>query len=200
MDNNQNIQDLKHTFEAQTEAYVQFNNALVKIIELQNQIKTDLTSNTNLEITELRSIFEKVLVISTLLNEYVKNKNGIGQELDEYNAVLSNFGSELTEFKNDLQLIINSQAVNSEIEKFTRKISESNTLVRNESAAIKTELANIKLENKNHKEYLELKIKNLSLSQNKFNNRVYGILAGCGGAFVLFQVLSSLGMLTPLGK
>ena len=59
------IEDLKHKLEAQTEAYVEFNNALVKILELQNQLKTDLLNNSNLEITEIRSIFEKVLIQRT---------------------------------------------------------------------------------------------------------------------------------------
>jgi hypothetical protein len=198
-ENNRSIEDLKHKLEAQTEAYVEFNNALVKILELQNQLKADLLNNSNLEITEIRSIFEKVLVISTLLDVYTKNKNGIGQELDEYNAVLSNFGGELNEFKNDLQAIINSQALNSEIDKFMRKLGEVNSSVRNETTSIKTEIANLKSENnssiKNFRETTEAKLNEISKSQDKFFFRINLIFAGCSGAFVLYQIMDSIGMI-----
>jgi len=198
-ESNRSIEDLKHKLEAQTEAYVEFNNALVKILELQNQLKTDLLNNSNLEITEIRSIFEKVLVISTLLDVYTKNKNGIGQELDEYNAVLSNFGGELNEFKNDLQAIINSQALNSEIDKFMRKLGEINSSVKNETLSIKTEIGNLKIENnltiKNFREISEAKLNEIGKSQDKFFFRINLIFAGCSGAFVLYQILSSIGMI-----
>lgn len=198
-ESNKSIEELKHKLEAQTEAYVEFNNALVKILELQNQLKTDLLNNSNLEVAEIRSIFEKVLVISTLLDVYTKNKNGIGQELDEYNAVLSNFGGELNEFKNDLQAIINAQALNSEIDKFMRKLGEVNSSVRNETTAIKTEIANLKSEQsthvKNFREATENKLEEISKSQDKFFFRINLILAGFGGAFVLYQILSSVGMI-----
>ncbi len=198
-ESNKSIEELKHKLEAQTEAYVEFNNALVKILELQNQLKTDLLNNSNLEVAEIRSIFEKVLVISTLLDVYTKNKNGIGQELDEYNAVLSNFGGELNEFKNDLQAIINAQALNSEIDKFMRKLGEVNSSVRNETTAIKTEIANLKSEQsthvKNFREATENKLDEISKSQDKFFFRINLIFAGFGGAFVLYQILSSIGMI-----
>lgn len=198
-ESNKSIEELKHKLEAQTEAYVEFNNALVKILELQNQLKTDLLNNSNLEVAEIRSIFEKVLVISTLLDVYTKNKNGIGQELDEYNAVLSNFGGELNEFKNDLQAIINAQALNSEIDKFMRKLGEVNSSVRNETASVKTEIANLKSEQstnvKNFREITENKLNEISKSQEKFFFRINLILAGFGGAFVLYQILSSIGMI-----
>lgn len=196
-ESNKSIEELKHKLEAQTEAYVEFNNALVKILELQNQLKADLLNNSNLEVAEIRSIFEKVLVISTLLDVYTKNKNGIGQELDEYNAVLSNFGGELNEFKNDLQAIINAQALNSEIDKFMRKLGEVNSSVRNETTAIKTEIANLKSEQsthiKNFREATENKLEEISTSQDKFFFRINLIFAGFGGAFVLYQILTSLG-------
>ena len=198
-ESNKSIEELKHKLEAQTEAYVEFNNALVKILELQNQLKTDLLNNSNLEVAEIRSIFEKVLVISTLLDVYTKNKNGIGQELDEYNAVLSNFGGELNEFKNDLQAIINAQALNSEIDKFMRKLGEVNSSVRNETTTIKSEIANLKSEQsthvKNFREATESKLEEISKSQDKFFFRINLILAGFGGAFVLYQILSSVGMI-----
>jgi len=198
-ESNKSIEELKHKLEAQTEAYVEFNNALVKILELQNQLKTDLLNNSNLEVAEIRSIFEKVLVISTLLDVYTKNKNGIGQELDEYNAVLSNFGGELNEFKNDLQAIINAQALNSEIDKFMRKLGEVNSSVRNETTTIKSEIANLKSEQsthvKNFREATENKLDEISKSQDKFFFRINLILAGFGGAFVLYQILSSVGMI-----
>lgn len=198
-ESNRSIEDLKHKLEAQTEAYVEFNNALVKILELQNQLKSDLLNNSTLEIAEIRSIFEKVLVISTLLDVYTKNKNGIGQELDEYNAVLSSFGGELNEFKNDLQAIINSQALNSEIDKFMRKLGEVNSSVRNETSTLKTEIANLKSENntsiKNFRDATENKLDEISKSQDKFFFRINLILAGFGGAFVLYQIMSSIGMI-----
>jgi ABC-type transporter Mla subunit MlaD len=198
-ESNKSIEELKHKLEAQTEAYVEFNNALVKILELQNQLKADLLNNSNLEVAEIRSIFEKVLVISTLLDVYTKNKTGIGQELDEYNAVLSNFGGELNEFKNDLQAIINAQALNSEIDKFMRKLGEVNSSVRNETTAIKTEIANLKSEQsthvKNFREATENKLDEISKSQDKFFFRINLIFAGFGGAFVLYQILSSIGMI-----
>ena len=139
------------------------------------------------------------MVISTLLDVYTKNKNGIGQELDEYNAVLSNFGGELNEFKNDLQAIINSQALNSEIDKFMRKLGEINSSVKNETLSIKTEIANLKSENnltiKNFRETSEAKLNEIGKSQDKFFFRINLIFAGCSGAFVLYQILSSIGMI-----
>ncbi len=80
-----------------------------------------------------------------------------------------------------------------------RKLGEVNSSVRNETSSVKTEIANLKSENnssiKNFRDATENKLNEISKSQDKFFFRINLILAGFGGAFVLYQIMSSIGMI-----
>jgi hypothetical protein len=80
-----------------------------------------------------------------------------------------------------------------------RRLGEINSSVKNETLSIKTEIANLKSENnltiKNFREISEAKLNEIGKSQDKFFFRINLIFAGCSGAFVLYQILSSIGMI-----
>ena len=66
-DDDFNYRDLKNIINAQTEAYVEFNNALVRIIELQKQIKEEINRVGDTDLDELKGISEKITKVTTLL-------------------------------------------------------------------------------------------------------------------------------------
>jgi phage-related protein len=113
-DNNQpSVDDLKllrSEISAQTEAYVEFSNALVRIFDLQKEIKADIEKLSDADTKEVREIFEKITAMSELLRTYQQSqKEGdalMSEEIEDFNAVLSHFGSELELFKSKIEQLI----------------------------------------------------------------------------------------------
>jgi DNA repair exonuclease SbcCD ATPase subunit len=111
--NNSSIEDLKmlrNEITAQTEAYVEFSNALVRIYDLQTEIKADIEKLSESDSKEVREIFEKITTMSELLKTYQQyQREGdalMSEEIEEFNAVLSHFGSELELFKAKIEQLI----------------------------------------------------------------------------------------------
>ena len=108
---NNDISQLRHEISAQTEAYVEFSNALVRIFELQKEIKADIEKLSASDSKEVRDLFEKITAMSELLRTYQQSqKEGdqlMSSEIEDFNAVLSHFGSELEVFKTKIEQLIN---------------------------------------------------------------------------------------------
>lgn len=175
-DDDFNYRDLKNIISAQTEAYVEFNNALVRIIELQKQIKEEINRVGTNDLDELKDISEKITKVSTLLELFTDNKNSLANEMDEYNAVLSDFGSELQSFKFDLERIILTQASNNEYEKLNRSFNDKTNTV-------KTNIDN-----------LTKKVDEMQSAQNKAYGQVQKFMWALGGAWFVIQFLISIGL------
>ena len=107
---NNDINQLRHEISAQTEAYVEFSNALVRIFELQKEIKADIEKLSASDSKEVRDLFEKITAMSELLRTYQQSqKEGdllMSNEIEDFNAVLSHFGSELEMFKTKIEQLI----------------------------------------------------------------------------------------------
>ncbi len=105
------INQLRNEISAQTEAYVEFSNALVRIVELQKEIKADIEKLSSSDSKEVRDLFEKITAVSELLRTYQQSqKEGdqlMSSEIEDFNAVLSHFGSELEIFKTKIEQLIN---------------------------------------------------------------------------------------------
>lgn len=175
-DDDFNYRDLKNIINAQTEAYVEFNNALVRIIELQKQIKEEINRVGDTDLDELKGISEKITKVTTLLELFTDNKNSLANEMDEYNAVLSDFGSELQSFKFDLERIILTQAANNEYEKLNRSFNDKTNNVK---SLIDT---------------LGKKVDTMQSTQEKAYGQVQKFLWGLGGAWFVIQFLISIGL------
>ena len=102
---------LRSEISAQTEAYVEFSNALVRIFDLQKEIKADIERLSDADTKEVREIFEKITAMSELLRSYQQSqKEGdalMSEEIEDFNAVLSHFGSELEVFRAKIEQLIN---------------------------------------------------------------------------------------------
>ncbi len=175
-DDDFNYRDLKNIINAQTEAYVEFNNALVRIIELQKQIKEEINRVGDTDLDELKGISEKITKVTTLLELFTDNKNSLANEMDEYNAVLSDFGSELQSFKFDLERIILTQAANNEYEKLNRSYNDK---TNNLKSILDT---------------LGKKVDSMQSTQEKAYSQVQKFLWGLGGAWFVIQFLISIGL------
>jgi hypothetical protein len=112
-DNNIEITRLRNEMHAQTEAYVEFNNALVRIYELQKDIKAYLERMSTSDDREVRELYEKIAAMMALLKEYqqsqTKGDESMTDEIESFNAVLSNFGGEFEIFKAKIEQLVSDE-------------------------------------------------------------------------------------------
>lgn len=205
-DNNQpSVDDLKllrSEISAQTEAYVEFSNALVRIFGLQKEIKADIEKLSDADTKEVREIFEKITAMSELLRTYQQSqKEGnalMSEEIEDLNAVLSHFGSELELFKSKIEQLIsddgklgsaNREAVEGAMGEMvaafkglaseTRAYFESEAQVRNH---VMHELAKITT-------YLE-SFKQLQTGWTEWRKRIGWSIAGISALIALLMALA----------
>lgn len=210
-DNNQpSVDDLKllrSEISAQTEAYVEFSNALVRIFDLQKEIKADIEKLSDADTKEVREIFEKITTMSELLRTYQQSqKEGdalMSEEIEDFNAVLSHFGSELELFKSKIEQLIsddgklgsaNREAVESalgemvtafgELASETRSHFESEAQVRNQ---VMRELSNITA-------YLE-SFKQVQTGWTEWRRRIGWSVAGISALIALLMALAQFNAL-----
>lgn len=107
---NFDIRQLRSEINAQTEAYVEFSNALLRIFEMQSEIKADIERLSTADASQVRELFEKLATLSELVRVYTETQKesnqNVSTEMEEYNAVLSHFGSELELFKQKIEQIL----------------------------------------------------------------------------------------------
>jgi len=106
-ENEVGLEQLKSVYKAQTEAYLDFNMALINILTNQKEILTRVESLKILSEDEFKKLSKDYAVLERLFENFqtaqVKRDADIEEATLEYTAQISDFGSDISEVKEDIK-------------------------------------------------------------------------------------------------
>ena len=106
-ENEVGLEQLKSVYKAQTEAYLDFNMALINILTNQKEILTRVESLKILSEDEFKKLSKDYAVLERLFENFqsaqVKRDADIEEATLEYTAQISDFGSDIAEVKDDIR-------------------------------------------------------------------------------------------------
>jgi seryl-tRNA synthetase len=106
-DNEVGLEQLKSVYKAQTEAYLDFNMALINILTNQKEILSRVESLKILSEDEFKKLSKDYAVLEKLFENFqsaqVKRDADIEEATLEYTAQISDFGSDISEVKDDIR-------------------------------------------------------------------------------------------------
>ena len=106
-DNEVGLEQLKSVYKAQTEAYLDFNMALINILTNQKEILARVESLKILSEDEFKKLSKDYAVLERLFENFqtaqVKRDADIEEATLEYTAQISDFGSDISEVKEDIK-------------------------------------------------------------------------------------------------
>ncbi len=106
-DNEVGLEQLKSVYKAQTEAYLDFNMALINILTNQKEILARVESLKILSEDEFKKLSRDYAVLERLFENFqtaqVKRDADIEEATLEYTAQISDFGSDISEVKDDIR-------------------------------------------------------------------------------------------------
>jgi hypothetical protein len=106
-DNEVGLEQLKSVYKAQTEAYLDFNMALINILTNQKEILARVESLKILSDDEFKKLSKDYAILEKLFENFqtaqVKRDTEIEEATIEYTAQISNFGSDIEEVKSDIK-------------------------------------------------------------------------------------------------
>jgi hypothetical protein len=106
-DNEVGLEQLKSVYKAQTEAYLDFNMALINILTNQKEILSRVESLKILSEDEFKKLSKDYAVLEKLFENFqtaqVKRDADIEEATLEYTAQISDFGSDISEVKDDIK-------------------------------------------------------------------------------------------------
>jgi hypothetical protein len=106
-DNEVSLEQLKSVYKAHTEAYLDFNMALINILSNQKEIINKVESLKVLSDEEFKNLSKEYAVLEKLFENFqmtqVKRDADLEEATIEYTAQISNFGSDIEEMKTELK-------------------------------------------------------------------------------------------------
>ncbi len=106
-DNEVSLEQLKSVYKAHTEAYLDFNMALINILSNQKEIINKVESLKVLSEDEFKNLSREYAVLEKLFENFqmtqIKRDADLEEATIEYTAQISNFGSDIEEMKTELK-------------------------------------------------------------------------------------------------
>ena len=106
-DNDVGLEQLKSVYKAQTEAYLDFNMALINILTNQKEILSRVESLKILSDDEFKKLSKDYAILEKLFENFqtaqVRRDAEIEEATLEYTAQISDFGSDIAEVKEDIK-------------------------------------------------------------------------------------------------
>jgi seryl-tRNA synthetase len=106
-DNEVGLEQLKSVYKAQTEAYLDFNMALINILTNQKEILARVESLKILSEDEFKKLSKDYAVLEKMFENFqtaqIKRDADIEEATLEYTAQISDFGSDISEVKDDIK-------------------------------------------------------------------------------------------------
>jgi uncharacterized protein YerC len=106
-DNEVSLEQLKSVYKAHTEAYLDFNMALINILSNQKEIINKVESLKLLSDEEFKNLSREYAVLEKLFENFqmtqIKRDSELEEATIEYTAQISNFGSDIEEMKIELK-------------------------------------------------------------------------------------------------
>lgn len=107
------LEQLKSVYKAQTEAYLEFNMALINILSNQKELLNKVESLKVLSEDEFRDLSEDYHALETLFvnfqNTQTTRDNTLNDTTEEFTATLSSFGADIDTIKEDIRSLKRSQ-------------------------------------------------------------------------------------------
>jgi hypothetical protein len=107
------LEQLKSVYKAQTEAYLEFNMALINILSNQKELLNKVESLKVLSEDEFRDLSEDYHALETLFvnfqNTQTSRDNTLNDTTEEFTATLSSFGADIDSIKEDIKSLKRSQ-------------------------------------------------------------------------------------------
>lgn len=210
MEENFDIKQLRSEINAQTEAYVEFSNALLRIFELQSEIKADIERIATADATQVRDLFEKLASLSELVRVYTEtqkeNNQIVSDEMEEYNAVLSHFGSELERFKDKIEHILldgaktdttNREAMEELVNGLETKLESKLTTMQECSDKMKQTVDGIQSKVSTIAVHFDT-LKKAQTGLKEWKKKALWVSATLAAVWAILQGLVSLGVMEPL--
>ena len=106
-ENSIGIEQLKSVYKAHTEAYLDFNMALINIISNQKEIISKVETLKTISDEEFRNLAKEYAVLEKLFDNFqttqLRRDNELEEAQVEYTAQISNFGTDIEEVKSELK-------------------------------------------------------------------------------------------------
>jgi seryl-tRNA synthetase len=106
-ENEVGLEQLKNVYKAQTEAYLDFNMALINILTNQKEILARVESLKILSEDEFKKLSKDYAVLEKMFENFqtaqIKRDADIEEATLEYTAQISDFGSDISEVKEDIK-------------------------------------------------------------------------------------------------
>ena len=106
-DNEVSLEQLKSVYKAHTEAYLDFNMALINILSNQKEIINKVESLKVLSDEEFKNLSKEYAVLEKLFENFqmtqIKRDADLEEATIEYTAQISNFGSDIEEMKTEIK-------------------------------------------------------------------------------------------------
>lgn len=106
-DNEVGLEQLKNVYKAQTEAYLDFNMALINILTNQKELLGKVESLKILSDDEFKKLSKDYAILEKLFDNFqsaqVKRDAELEEATLEYTAQISDFGSDIEEVKSDIR-------------------------------------------------------------------------------------------------
>jgi hypothetical protein len=107
------VSQLKTVYKAQTEAYLDFNLALIQVLTNQESIIKDLESLKKDHVKEFRELEKNYYAMKTLLENFQilinQKEQNIETAVEEYTAQISHFGAELENLKQEIDVLFKKE-------------------------------------------------------------------------------------------
>lgn len=105
-DNELNLEQLKSVYKAHTEAYLEFNLALINILTNQQEILSKVSDLKDLSEDEFKKLSLEYYALEKLFKNFqstqVDRDTAIEQNTEEYTAQISHFGAEMDNLRKDI--------------------------------------------------------------------------------------------------
>lgn len=106
-DNDVGLEQLKSVYKAHTEAYLDFNMALINILSNQKEIINKVETLKVISEEEFKNLSKEYAVLEKMFENFQSSQIKRDAELEEatieYTAQISDFGSDITELKTDIK-------------------------------------------------------------------------------------------------
>ena len=107
------VSQLKTVYKAQTEAYLDFNLALIQVLTNQESIIKDLESLKKDHVKEFRELEKNYYAMKSLLENFQilinQKEQNIETAVEEYTAQISHFGAELENLKQEIDVLFKKE-------------------------------------------------------------------------------------------
>ena len=113
MDEELGLEQLKNVYKAQTEAYLEFNMALINILSNQKELLNKVESLKVLSEDEFRDLSEDYHALETLFlnfqNTQITRDQEIEGSIDDFKATITGFHEDMSEISSDIKSMKSNQ-------------------------------------------------------------------------------------------